>query len=57
MPFHWYGVCGFGTKFDTLAVTSLYRPVTSRLIWPIVSAISMMPSRSASRSPGRPQRK
>ena len=22
MPFHWYGVCGLGTKFDTDAVTS-----------------------------------
>ena len=21
MAFHWYGVCGLGTKFDTLATT------------------------------------
>jgi len=57
MAFHWRGVCGLGTKFDTLATTVGARPVTSRPRRAIVSAMSRIPSRSAGPSPGSPHMK
>ncbi len=46
-----------GTKFDTLAVTRAYRPLTSLPTVAIVSAKSTMPSKSIGRSPGSPHMK